>query len=216
MANPPQESTSDSNPLPLESIPTHAGTPWPKAGKMSGNLFELRKDWPIPPTSTSNPPIKIEPQPQELTTPNAATAPKAEKWGWGSNCSNCKNMEEDWDGDHQKRLQRSIPSTQAQNAQQPQKKNLQKPQNSQQLQMPGFQCPQTQNYQKPQNFQCSQSQTFDIPERNSNQIRLHRELEEKMERLNKYSLDCFSDSELDSKSDVGKDYRYEHKYETLI
>ena len=36
--NPPQESTSDSNPLPLNSIPTHAGTPWPGAGKMSGKF----------------------------------------------------------------------------------------------------------------------------------------------------------------------------------
>ena len=31
--NPPQESTSDSNPPPLKNIPTHAGTPWPEAGK---------------------------------------------------------------------------------------------------------------------------------------------------------------------------------------
>ena len=43
-ANPPQEGTSDSNPPTLKSILAHAGTPWPKAGKMSGNLFELRKD----------------------------------------------------------------------------------------------------------------------------------------------------------------------------
>ena len=70
---------------------------------------------------------------------------------------------------------------------------------------------------QPQNFQHSQSQTFDVPDRYSEQIRLHREWEEKMERLNKkYGLDCFSNSELDSKSDEGEDYRYEHKYETLI
>ena len=38
-----------------------------------------------------------------------------------------------------------------------------------------------------------------------------------MERLNdKYGLDCYSDSELDSESDEGEDYRYEHKYEMLI
>ena len=41
--------------------------------------------------------------------------------------------------------------------------------------------------------------------------------EVEMERLNdKYNLDCFSDSELDSKSDKGKEYCYEHGYETLI
>ena len=50
--NPPQEGTSDSNPSPLKNIPT----PWPKAGKMLGNPFKLRKDWPIPPTATLKPP----------------------------------------------------------------------------------------------------------------------------------------------------------------
>ena len=41
--------------------------------------------------------------------------------------------------------------------------------------------------------------------------------EVEMERLNeKYNLDCFSDSVLDSKSDEGKEYHYEHGYETLI
>ena len=38
-----------------------------------------------------------------------------------------------------------------------------------------------------------------------------------MERLNeKYGLNCFSDSELDSELDEGKNYQYEHKCETLI
>ena len=38
-----------------------------------------------------------------------------------------------------------------------------------------------------------------------------------MERLNKkYGLDYFSDAELDSESDEGVNYRYEHKYKTLI
>ena len=42
-------------------------------------------------------------------------------------------------------------------------------------------------------------------------------MRKKMERLNyKYGLDCFSDSELNSKSDKGEEYRYEHKYEMLI
>ena len=56
--NPSQASASDSNPPPLKNIPAHAGTPWPEAGKMSGNLFKLRKDWLIPPTITSNPPLR--------------------------------------------------------------------------------------------------------------------------------------------------------------
>ena len=41
--------------------------------------------------------------------------------------------------------------------------------------------------------------------------------EAEMERLNsKYNLDCFSDSELDSESNEGEQYQYEHRYETLI
>ena len=65
--NPSQEGTSESNTPPLKNMPVHIGTPWPKAGKMSGNLFELRKDWPIPHTNNnttatiSKLPIKIEP-----------------------------------------------------------------------------------------------------------------------------------------------------------
>ena len=44
-----------------------------------------------------------------------------------------------------------------------------------------------------------------------------REWEEKMKRLNdKYGLNYFSDFEFDSESDEGEEYRYEHKYETLI
>ena len=103
---------------------------------MSGNLFELRRDWPIPPTptniTTSKSPIKIDLQTQEQVTPTATAAPKAEKCGWGLNYPICKNVEEDWDGDHQKQFQQNVPSTMPQ-----------------QPQMQGLQCPQTQNYQKP-------------------------------------------------------------------
>ena len=50
---------------------------------MPGNLFELRKDWPIPTTNNTvtatNPklPIKIEPQEQDQPT-HSTTAPKPE------------------------------------------------------------------------------------------------------------------------------------------
>ena len=40
---PSTEGTSDNKLPPLENAPVHASTPWPKARKMSGNLFELRK-----------------------------------------------------------------------------------------------------------------------------------------------------------------------------
>ena len=43
------------------------------------------------------------------------------------------------------------------------------------------------------------------------------EWKKEMEKLDqKYGLDCFSNSELDSESDEGEDYMYEHNYETLI
>ena len=160
---------------------------------MSGNLFELRRDWPVPPTNNTvtatNPklPTKIEPQEQDQPTPSA-TAPKPEQCRWGPNCPICKNAEEDWDGETQNMRQ-----IQAQNPQH------------------------TQDYQVPQNRQCTQIQSFNVQGRYAEQIHLRREWKEKMEKLNeKYGLDYFSDSELDSELDEGKNYRYEHKYKALI
>ena len=50
-----------------------------------------------------------------------------------------------------------------------------------------------------------------------NMTKAKKQWEEEMERLNsKYNLDCYSDSELDSESDEGEQYHYEHGYETLI
>ena len=104
--------TSENNPPPLENTPVHASTPWPEAGKMSGNLFELSKDWPIPPTNNTvtatnpKPHIKIECQEQDQPPPSTR-APKPEQCGWGPNCPICKNAEEDWDGEHQKQFQQT-------------------------------------------------------------------------------------------------------------
>ena len=211
-------STSENNPPPLENVPVCTSTPWPEAGKMPGNLFELRKDWPIPPTNNTstatNPklPIKIEPQEQNQPTLNATAQPKLEQCGWGLNCPICKNAEEDWNGEHQKQLQQTNTSTQTQDTQQ--KKSFQI-QNMRQIQV---QDPQhTRDYQVPQNPQCTQTQSFDVPERYAEQLHLRREWEEKMERLNeKYGLDYFSDSELDSELAEGENCRYEHEYKTLI
>ena len=50
-----------------------------------------------------------------------------------------------------------------------------------------------------------------------NMTKTRQQWEAEMERLNnKYNLDCFSNSELDSESDEGEEYQYEHGYETLI
>ena len=198
--NPPQGgSSAGNNPPPLEDIPMRAGTPWPGAGSASENLFESRKDWPIPPGPTSTPTIEVEPQSHEAAIPCATmTLKQIEKCGWGPNCPICKNIEEDWNGDlqNQQHPQQSNPCTQTQAALQPPQKN--------------FQCPQAQNPQQPQNFQCSQS--FDIPDCYPEQIHLRKEWEEKMEILNdKYGLDYYSSSE--SESDWDEE---EPKYETLI
>ena len=74
---------------------------------MSGNLFEIRKDWPIPLTTKTNittnpmlPTIKVEPQDPNQSNPNS-TVTKPERCGWGPNCPICKIAEEDWDGEHQ-------------------------------------------------------------------------------------------------------------------
>ena len=110
---------------------------------MSGNLFELRKDWLIPSTNntttttTSKKTIKIEPQAQEQCPPSAAAPQKEEQCGWGLNCPIYKNTEEDWDGNHQRHFQQS-----SLQPQQPQTQDLQ--------------CPQTLNYKQHQNFQHSQ------------------------------------------------------------
>ena len=74
---------------------------------MSMNLFELRKDLPNPPANNtitaknSKLPIKIESQEPEQQTPSATAPPKSEHCRWEPNCPMCKNIEEDWDGEHQ-------------------------------------------------------------------------------------------------------------------
>ena len=118
---PSQEGTPENRPPTLEDAPICAGTLWPEAGKMSGNLFKTREDWLIPPyydnnnntntaiATSSKSPIKIEPKPEEQPT----NSPIAEKCRWGPNCPFCKNIEEHWDSDHQKQLQQQ-PQSQVQ------------------------------------------------------------------------------------------------------
>ena len=134
----PQTDAPENRPPPLENAPVCKRTPWPGAGRMSGNLFEDR-NWLLPPNYLNNnsknatgiaspkPSIKEEPKIGE----QSIISPKAEKCGWVPNCPFCKNQDkEDWDGKHQSQLQQKTS---------PQPK----------MQRPQARCPQTLNYQKP-------------------------------------------------------------------
>ena len=138
-----QEGTPENRLPPLEDTPVCKSTPWPSAGKISGNIFEERKDWLLPPNYLDNnnkdltgvtspkPSIKEEPKIEEQSFTN----PKTEKFGWGPNWPFCKNQEkeEDLDGNHQKQLQQqTLPI--------------------QRIQMPQARCFQTLSYQRPQSF----------------------------------------------------------------
>ena len=191
----------ENRPPPLEKAPVHKSTLWPGAGRMSGNLFK-DSNWLLPPNYLNNDsknatslksPIKEEPKIGE----QSIISLKAEKCGCGSNCPFCKNQnKEDWDGKYQNQLQQKTP---------PQPK----------VQRPQARHPQTLNYQKPQDTQKSNKETQ--IDKYLSQTKIHKQWEAEMERLNsKYNLDCFSDSELDSESDEGEQYKYEHGYETVI
>ena len=49
----PQTDAPENRPPPLENAPVCKCTPWPDAGKMSGNLFEDR-NWLVPPNYLNN------------------------------------------------------------------------------------------------------------------------------------------------------------------
>ena len=117
----------------------------------------------------------------------------------GTRCPICKNAEEDWDREHQRQLQW--------------------PDANQKYLLPGQDTKQAQDPHHDKKLpQGQHSQiSFDVPDQYAEQICLRKEWEKKMEQLNdKYGLDCFSDSELDSELDEGEIYKYKHKYKTLI
>ena len=168
---------------------------------MSGNLFKDR-NWLLPPNYLNNDnknatspksPIKEEPK----TGEQSVISLNAEKCGWGPNCPFCKNQEkEDWDGKYQSQLQQKVSPLP-------------------EVQRPQARCPLTLNYQKPQSSPKPNQETQ--IDKYLSQTKIHKQWEAEMERLNtKYSRDCFSDSKLDSESDEGEQYKYEHGYETLI
>ena len=167
------KATATSQPLPQvppkpsnEVPPTvRADTPWPGAGKMSGNLFDDRNCL-LPKgylaTENKKDDIDTSSLKEEQKVEKQSDNPKEEKCGWGPDCPFCK-----------------VQNKQGEN---PQLRPLPKP----------------------------QAQKLDM-------TKTRQLWEAEMERLNdKYNLDCFSDSELDSESDKGEEYHYKHRYETLI
>ena len=114
----PQTDAPENRPPPLENASVCKSTPWPSAGRMSGNLFEDR-NWLLPPNylnsdsknatgiTSPKPSIKEEPKIGEQSN----ISPKTDKCGWGPNCPFCKNQDkEDWDGKHQNQLQQNTSS----------------------------------------------------------------------------------------------------------
>ena len=70
---------------------------------------------------------------------------------------------------------------------------------------------------KVQNPQVRRPKTLNLTDKYPSQTKIKQQWEAEMERLNsKYNVNCFSESELDSESDEGEQYRYEHGYKTLI
>ena len=165
---------------------------------MLGNLFEDR-NWLLLKnylatenkgenvTSISSPKPSLKEEPK--IGEQSIISPKTKKCRWGPDHPFCKNQDkEDWNHKHQNKLQqKTSPQLKVQRPQARFPLNLQKP-----------------------------GQEVPIDQYPS-QTKTHQQWEAEMEGLNtKYNLDCFSDSELDSESNEGEQYHYEHGYETLI
>ena len=106
-----------------DTVTVREDTPWPSAGKMSGNLFEER-NWVLPKDylaiegkkeeTMAKPPPKEEPKMGEQTSNQ-----KEEKCGWGPNCPFCKAQKKDVDPPH---LQEQIEDQQQKSLCKPQAK----------------------------------------------------------------------------------------------
>ena len=99
------------------SAPVREDTPWPRTGKMSGNLFEER-NWLLPKDylvtenkkedttiDTAKHPLKDDPKTEEK-----ATSQKGEKCSWGPDCPFCKSQKKEGEGQQQ---QKPLPKPQA-------------------------------------------------------------------------------------------------------
>ena len=164
-----------------ENVPVCESTPWPGAGKVSGNLFEDRNRLLLPnyldnenKNEHKNMTSITSPRPPVKEEEPKVNEQSAEKCKWGPDCPFCKNQEKE--KEENKIQQQKMPP------------------------QPKVQKPQTRR-----------PKTLNLTDRYPSQTKAKKQWEAEMERLNsKYNLNCFSDSELNSESDKGEQYRYEH------
>ena len=170
----PPKSTNDATTTSAPAM-VRKDTPWPSAGKMSGNLFQDRNWLLLKGYLTMKGENKgmAKPYPKEEDKKREQDPiQKEEKCGWGPDCPFCKAQKEEADLPHQQM-----------------KDQQQKPLPKLQVKWPDT----------------------------LNMTKTKQQWEQEMERLNdKYNLDCFSNSELDSESDEDEQYQYQHGYKTLI
>ena len=163
---PSQEGTSENNPPPFENIPVCTGTPWPKAGKCQGTFSNWEKTgWFLLVT------IQLL---LLFQTPHKDWVPGPRTTNYQFNISTKgRNV---WMGTKLPYLQKCRgwlgwwwPKT-----------------------VPTAATTQDAVPPDPKLPEAQKSQTFDFPDRHSSQLKLHREWQEGIERLNnKYDLNCF-------------------------
>ena len=183
----PKTDVLENRPPPLKNVPVHKSTSWPGTGKVWGNLFEDR-NWLLPPNYLDNENKNEHKNAIGITSSRPPIKEEEPKVNEQS-AEKCR-----W-----------IPDC-------PFCKNQEKEKEENKIQQQKM--PPQAKMQKPQ---VRRPKTLNLTDRYQSQTKAKQQWEAEMKRLNsKYNLDCFSDSELNSESDKGEQYRYEHGYETLI
>ena len=126
---PAKNDVPENRPPPLENVPDHESTPWPGAGKVSGNLFEDRNCL-LPPnyldsenkneiaTSITSPRPPIKEDEQKINEQSA------KKCGWGPDFPFCKNQEKGKEENKTQQQQKASPQPKLQKPQARQLKTL--------------------------------------------------------------------------------------------
>ena len=182
----PINDVPDSWPPPSISVPVQESTQWPGTGKMSGNLFKDR-NWMLLPNYLDNGnEHKTENEPKNAASVTSPKPPIKEEEEPKTNDQATEKCGWGPDCPFCKNPDKEDWDGKHQ-------AQLQKATPKPKLQKPQARRPKTLNL---------------------NMTNAKQQWEAEMARLNsKYNLDCFSDSELDSESDEGEQYHYEHSYE---